>query len=350
MLRYNVVDDYGAKGDGTTDDTVAIQNALNAVHVAGGGWVLFPTGKFLITAVLTVYSNTTLQGAAQNATTIIQNGTQAHVHGKDVSYVTIRDMTFQGPGMDASWGGGIGFDRETNGNTEAINFENITISGIVGNGLSINCPITSIFTNVKVVGIVGDGFWFYGSGTSVTMNSCYAITCTQAGYNLDQLNYSTLNSCAVEVCGIGFYLTGICNNVALIGCGAEDEIHRNDDYPGIDYKIAGGVGNTLISCYSRNNVDTGILVTGGNLTIIGYRQIGTCPNSVVVDSDAQVELISSVLSSVASLPVGSVGQAGPTNNRPTTNLYSGYQYFDTTLKRPVWYDGEVWCDATGTIV
>ncbi|WP_260209577.1 glycoside hydrolase family 55 protein [Lactiplantibacillus pentosus] len=352
MFGYNVKEDFNAIGDGNTDDTTALQNALNAANEDGGGTVYLPVGTYLITTSLTVYSNTTLQGASQNATIIVQNGLSAHVASKDANYISINDITFKGPGMDASWGGGIIFDRENNGNTEGINFKNVTLSGIVGNALTINCPITSSFTNVKAVGVVGDGFSFISSGTSVVMNSCYAITCTQSGYNLSQLNYSTLNGCAVEVCGIGFNLSNNCNNVSLISCGAEDEVYRNADYPGIDYKLVGGVGNSLVSCYSRNNVDngSGILLNGGNPTIIGYRQIGNCAHSIAGDSNTHIALISPSLGSALNLQPGTVGQSGSSASRPTNNLYVGFQYYDTDLKKTIWYDGTNWTDNAGNIV
>jgi len=38
---------YGAKGDGRTLDTAAIQRAINAASAAGGGTVYFPRGRFL---------------------------------------------------------------------------------------------------------------------------------------------------------------------------------------------------------------------------------------------------------------------------------------------------------------
>lgn len=43
---FNVLD-YGAKGDGTTLNTVTIQKAIDAAHLKGGGRVIIPPGIFL---------------------------------------------------------------------------------------------------------------------------------------------------------------------------------------------------------------------------------------------------------------------------------------------------------------
>jgi hypothetical protein len=40
---------------------------------------------------------------------------------------------------------------------------------------------------------------------------------------------------------------------------------------------------------------------------------------------------------------------GNTGARPTGKP-AGFQYFDTTLNKPIWYNGTVWVDATGTTV
>lgn len=39
---------HGAVGDGSTDDTAAVQRALDAAAAAGGGTVYFPVGKYLV--------------------------------------------------------------------------------------------------------------------------------------------------------------------------------------------------------------------------------------------------------------------------------------------------------------
>lgn len=39
--------------------------------------------------------------------------------------------------------------------------------------------------------------------------------------------------------------------------------------------------------------------------------------------------------------------SGTTANRPTASLWTGRVYFDTTLGKPIWYDGAQWVDATG---
>ncbi len=58
---YNVME-FGAKGDGITDDTEPIQRALNAAYWDGGGVVKMPTGRFLVKTHLVIPSNVTLEG------------------------------------------------------------------------------------------------------------------------------------------------------------------------------------------------------------------------------------------------------------------------------------------------
>jgi hypothetical protein len=64
------VRDYGALGDGTADDSAAIQAAINAAVSAGGGLIWFPSGNYLIGTTILVYNATKIvlqgQGVLQN--------------------------------------------------------------------------------------------------------------------------------------------------------------------------------------------------------------------------------------------------------------------------------------------
>ncbi len=59
--RLNVKD-YGAHGDGQTDDTGPFQRALDAAHAAGGGTVFVPRGNYFFAGHLTIPDAVTLQG------------------------------------------------------------------------------------------------------------------------------------------------------------------------------------------------------------------------------------------------------------------------------------------------
>ncbi|MGE6716283.1 glycosyl hydrolase family 28-related protein [Peribacillus frigoritolerans] len=60
--------DFGATGDGFTDDSIAIQNALNSL--TSGGTLFIPDGTYIISAKLIAPPNTTVRGAGINRTFI----------------------------------------------------------------------------------------------------------------------------------------------------------------------------------------------------------------------------------------------------------------------------------------
>lgn len=71
---YNVKG-YGAKGDGITDDSNAIQSCLDAIKLAGGGVCYFPDGKYITSKYFEVPNNTIIKG----------NGETSWIHNNVVS-------------------------------------------------------------------------------------------------------------------------------------------------------------------------------------------------------------------------------------------------------------------------
>lgn len=53
---------FGATGNGSTDDTTAFQNAINAAQSANGGKVFVPSGQYLINGGLTITDAVTIEG------------------------------------------------------------------------------------------------------------------------------------------------------------------------------------------------------------------------------------------------------------------------------------------------
>lgn len=108
---------YGAKGDGSTNDATAIQNAINAAATVGR--VIIPAGTYRITSTLTIPRNLIVEG--QGADTTILNFTPstgvAILHADNGSPITyyprrgkLANLRVSGPGAGTStvgiWQGG----------------------------------------------------------------------------------------------------------------------------------------------------------------------------------------------------------------------------------------------------
>jgi hypothetical protein len=108
---------FGATGNGVTDDTIAIRNAITAAETAGGGTVFFPPGHYRVTGTLTVNSGIRLEGVGWevNGTTI---GTGSFIYcentGFDILHINgnapgtvVRDLAFRhkqpAPVASGSW-------------------------------------------------------------------------------------------------------------------------------------------------------------------------------------------------------------------------------------------------------
>lgn len=97
------VKDYGATGDGTTDDitaiTAAVAAAVDSVNDGGGGTVFFPEGIYKITTTLTTAKGIRLVGANSRSAIIYYTGvgtavaTGGHVGEIDHLHITSLDPT-----------------------------------------------------------------------------------------------------------------------------------------------------------------------------------------------------------------------------------------------------------------
>jgi hypothetical protein len=163
------VKDYGAKGDGVTNDTAAIQAAIDALKLVGG-YIFFPAGRYYA-GELTLYNGISLMGVNQTwdyeydlgpSRIIAKIGDEFLFRANGASHIGIHNLTLVGQsritnGIDGSvrlfqvnncqWAGfntAIGFDL---GGTQGQQWQ-ISNSAIFNNNVGINLLYDSkVFDN-----------------------------------------------------------------------------------------------------------------------------------------------------------------------------------------------------------
>jgi hypothetical protein len=266
---------YGAVGDGTTDDTTAIQNAINAVDGTaftynGGGTVIFPQGNYKITSALTIngHYNITLQGYGMAR---IHNANTSNGHAIVIGtsseyregYSIIRDLWITG---NANSGYGVYATKTTN---LELHHVNLFYHGYTA--LRLDYAFTFRAYNCDFAQNEQHGAYLTNiSGNLTQFYSCQFNTNDTAGY-------------------AGARVEGASLNVSFIGC----------DFTANDYglDIRNTTNANVIGCYFEATASTTRNLYAGstamkNLNLIGnYFQGAAVADAVDLDDVTGVVIV-----------------------------------------------------------
>ncbi|MDO4699198.1 MAG: right-handed parallel beta-helix repeat-containing protein [Moraxella sp.] len=153
---------YGAKGDGQTDDTAAIQKAINAVAAKGGGIVEIPAGNYLVDAIKSVHlkSNVIVRMADDAVLKAIPNDADSYAVFtlREVDNAHLLGGTLVGErdahlGNKGEWGMGVLIRSSSN-----VVVENVTARDFWGDGfyVGINSGADPQSQNIVFYNIVAD--------------------------------------------------------------------------------------------------------------------------------------------------------------------------------------------------
>lgn len=230
--QYINVKDWGAVGDGVTDDTIAIQTALSGVATYGfrGAEVLFPPGVYAISSTLLVPSTSTrIKGVTRGASTILPSSTflggDIFQCGAGTEFIEFRNLE-----IFSSVQRGSGAGINTNGANDVIiddvNFNNM-FNAVNINGGSIKVSIS----NCTI------GETTYVSGVSIVINNGAAGD-TYIGPNIISSNNGGHPAASIKIIQTGHTSINRCNfTSAVCGLLVQPAISGTVNYLFIDHSL-----------------------------------------------------------------------------------------------------------------
>lgn len=222
--------DYGAVGDGTTDDTVAINAAITAAAV-DGGTVFIPAGTYRFTSTLTISSNVNISGENLRQSVLDKdfNGTGIEVDG---DFCLLENFTLYN--SNKATNGDVGDGIQTTSGSSRPKFKNMMVWNQGGHGIKHVYGNLASFVDVASIYNGGDGIRVEGVGDT---NAC-------CFFNIDVKNND----------GNGLYLLAGYSNFGM-GITAQNNgvygVKINSDH------------NVINGIYTEGNTSGGILLDTG---------------------------------------------------------------------------------------
>jgi len=227
------VKDYGAKGDGTTDDTASINAAIDACSV--GGVVFFPTpnSKYFLTSTLTINKPIKLMGPHQvyevednlEKANVLEFSAAVnnciHITSYDVS---IEGLVIKSLSTSSTFIAGIFLDTANPGDMRNSEITDVIVflSHIYGAGIKGKNVITSTFRNV-ICHQGAYGFYFDVTGTSILFDRTWALNNVTEGYYIEGYTYCTFLTTTCDSTNNPTYAYHIknCKSFSFVSAAAE---------------------------------------------------------------------------------------------------------------------------------
>lgn len=264
--------------------------------------------------------------------------------------------------------------------------------GIQTNSYLLNIRNTSVAycnTGFYLLGNYKDGA-LVSQNTSILLEKCYALLCRDVGYHMEYIVYSNLISCACD--GIGTwnfnketfkaaYYLHYCDNVNLISCGSEQNIKmayfshcflpQVFMYMTANYEEIVSKDPNYFKKYIDIQYSTGSINTSGEFSnkptdktayifIYDYDRdflltLNVAEEDITLSTSGELSDVINkmknniILRKKANNLRNSLIYKGTDKQRPDNSTISiGFQYYDTTLKKYIVWNGTEWTNMDGT--